>query len=295
MKKIKSLTIVVLLFTGILSAQDKKEVVAIYPFTSATGYWDYALEVGNAIEAGVLRSGRFTVVERNRFASIKQEDRFKEVNTSDIVKQASKFGAKTIVTGHVVGVSQGNLVDSQGRSAGTYIEISLSFKIIDVESSEIKKSELLRGRGEGPNQAAALQLAYQVIDNLGRAQIGDYLPQTFKFASLGEIEKRKNGDFLKSFKFWGGSKEGLRANDVVQISYVNYLTNPNTGKKVEERTLLGEARIQEVHGESTSTALILNHRKTGQEILQLIEKSPESVILEYKGSNYVKPRGLFGL
>lgn len=282
--------IIITLFTFLLIgtnvfAQGKKEVVAVYHFTSAYGYYDYALETGNAIEAGILRSGRFTVVERNRFASIKQEERFKEANTSEIVKQASKLGAKTIVTGHVVGISQGDLVDSYGKYTGKqYVEISLSFKIIDVVSSEIKKSELIRGRGEGKTKAEALQNAYLVIDHLGRAQIGSYLPQVFNFMSVVEVDKRRNGEYLKSFKIWAGSKDGIRINDVVEVSYVTYLTNPNTGKKVEERTLLGQAKIDEVHGEGSSTCSLIDHKKTGQQILEAIKQNPESVILEYKGN-----------
>lgn len=277
------------LFAANTFAQTKKETVAIYPFTSTGGYWDYALEVGNAIEAGVLRSNRFKVVERNRFVSIKQEDRFKEVNTSDVVKQASKLGASTIITGHVVGISQGDLVDSSGRRTGEqYIEISLSFKIIDVTTAQIMKSELIRGKGQGKTKAEALQNAYLVIDQLARAQIGSYLPQTFKFMSVVATDKKKNGEFLKVFKIWGGSKDGLRVNDAVELSYATYLTNPNTGKKVEERTLIGYAKIDEVHGAETATCTLLDHKKIGQQILDLISKNPENLIIEYKGNWHEK-------
>lgn len=270
---------------SISNAQDeKKETIAIYPFTSARGYWDYALEVGNAVEAGVLRSNRFTVVERNRFASISEEERFKEVNTSDIVEQASKFGATTIVTGHVVGVSQGDLVDSQGKLTGNeYVEISLSFKILDVQTSQIMKSELLRGRGEGGTKAAALQKAYQVIDRLGRAQIGDYLPQQFDFMDVVETDTRKEVEYLKRFKVWGGSADGLRAEDVIEVQLITKVTNPRSGQVIEEKQLLGQAKIDEVNGESTSTCTLINHRKTGEKILGLIKTNPESIRFEYKG------------
>lgn len=130
---------------------EKKEVLAIYPFTSSRDYsYDYALSAGNAVEAGVIRSGRFTVVERNRFGSLKEEDKFKEANTTEIIKIASRLGAKTIIAGHVVGVSRGSLLNSSGQiTTDKFADISLSFKIIDVESGEIKLSEIISGRGGG--------------------------------------------------------------------------------------------------------------------------------------------------
>ncbi|RYE29047.1 MAG: hypothetical protein EOP42_15305, partial [Sphingobacteriaceae bacterium] len=90
-----------------------KDVVAIYPFTSASGYdYEYAQSVGNAIESGFVRSVRFNVVERNRFGSISQEERFKEVNTANVVKLAAKLGAKYIITGHITGASTNEVYTS---------------------------------------------------------------------------------------------------------------------------------------------------------------------------------------
>lgn len=112
------------------AADNPKEVVAVYHFTSAREFSsDYAASTGNAVEAGFVRSGRFTVVERNRFAAMKEEDKFKEANTSDLVAKAAHLGAKLIVGGHIVGVSRGSLVNASGLSTGSkYAGISLSFK-----------------------------------------------------------------------------------------------------------------------------------------------------------------------
>lgn len=98
-----------------------KDVVAIYHFTTAREFsYDYAVGMGNAVEAGFIRSTRFTVVERNRFGLIKDEEKFREANTTDIVNKASKFGAKVIVTGHIVSVSQGDLT-YEGKPTGEKI------------------------------------------------------------------------------------------------------------------------------------------------------------------------------
>src|SRR5690606_21233454 len=99
----------------------------------------------------------------------------------------------------------------------------------------------------------------------------------FKYMSSVTIENRKKGDFLKTFKIWGGSKDGLSVGDVVVINQISYLTNPNTGKKVEEKKMLGMAKIDEVNGESTATCTILNWQKNGNVILQLLNNNPESI------------------
>jgi len=273
-------------------AQDKadKETVAIYPFTTSRDYsYDFALGVGNAVEAGVLRSNRFKVVERNRFGSIKEEDRFKEANTSDIVNKAAKLGAKIIVTGHVVGVSRGDLLDFNQRPNGReYVTISLSFKIIDVASTEIKKSETISGRGEGDNYAEAAQNAYMSIDKLVRANIGDYLPQRFKYMSTVSTATKKKGEYLDKFKIWGGSDDGLKVGDIIEIYKIAYIVNPNNNKRVEDKQLLGSANIVEINSGSIATCSVIDGKTAGVAILGLVISSPDNVVLEYKGDWYEK-------
>jgi hypothetical protein len=289
-KTINTILFALFLFISNGYAQSPKETIAVYHFTADRGYsYDYALGAGNAIEAGILRSNRFVVVERTRFGVIREEDKFRKANTSDIVDRAAKLGAKTVVTGHVVGVSRGDIISGGGKYNGKqYIEISLSFKIIDVTTSQIMKSEIIRGRGEGKNTAEAMQSAYLAIDRLGRAYIGDYLPQQFKYMSTLETERKKDTELLKRFKIWGGSDDGLQTDDVVNVYHVTYLTNPNTGKQVEEKKLIGQAKIDEVNSGSTSTCTLLFYKKYGAAVMDAITHSPNDVRLEYKGNWHEK-------
>jgi hypothetical protein len=269
----------------------EKDVVAIYHFTTSRDYsYDYALGVGNAVEAGVLRSNRFKVVERNRFGSIKEEDKFKEANTTDLVNKAGKMGAKTIITGHVTGVSRGDIIGYDNKPTGKeYIEISLSFKIIDVANGEIKKSEIVSGRGEGKNYAETAQNAYLAIDKVIRANIGSYLPQRFKYMQTLSVKNRKKGEYLETFKIWGGSEDGLKVGDALELYKVNYLVNPNTNQRVEEKQLLGQANITEVHGSSSASCKVIDAPRKGIDILSELKKDENSVLIEYKGNWYVKP------
>lgn len=263
-----------------------KEVVAVYPFTTTRAYdYDYAVNSGTAVEAGFVRSTRFVVVERSKFGQIKEEDKFKEANTSEIVQKALRFGAKTVVTGQIVGVSKGNMVTSDGRpTLDKFAEISISFKIIDVQSGEIKLSEIIRGKGEDGTEAGALQEAYQAIDKLVRSYIAVYLPQRFKLMSVVQKLEKKKGTYLQKFKIWGGSDNGLKVEDVVELYQITVITNPNTGEKVEEKSLLAQAKITEVNSGSTATCEIIDAAKKSTQLLTLAESNPEKIIAEYKGN-----------
>ncbi|MBS1610090.1 MAG: hypothetical protein JSS70_15305 [Bacteroidetes bacterium] len=274
------------------SATTGKPVVAIYPFTVNRGYnYEYAEGVGDAVEAGVVRSGRFTVVERNRFGVIKEENRFQEANTSDIVKKAAKLGAKTIITGNIVGVSKGKYKDSYGQTVpgSEYVEISLSFKIIDVETGEIKKSEIISGKGEEHTETAAIQSAYMQIDKLLRAQVANYLPQRFKFMEVvSKGTTRKKGDYLNTFKIWGGSDNGLKAGDALELYQLSYVENPDTHKKIEEKKLLGRANVTEINSGSTATCSVIDGSKIGNDLLQIVQSQPTSIVIEFVGNWYEK-------
>lgn len=266
-----------------------KPVIAIYHFTAASPfYYEHALSSGNAVEAGVVRSDRFTVVERTRFGALKEEDKFKEANTSDIVKKAGRLGAQTLVTGHIVGISEGvvnktnpfNLPSTTALSS----QISLSFKIIDVETGEIKKTEIILGKGNGSSNAEARQKAYLEIDRIVRGYIGEYLPQRFKFASVVEKKTTKKGEYLEKFKIWGGSDNGIRQDDLVEIYAISYAVNPDTQKKVEERKLVAQAKVVEVNSGSSATCSVVNASKNGADLLEVLNSEPQNIFFEYKGN-----------
>jgi curli biogenesis system outer membrane secretion channel CsgG len=274
-------------------AEKGKEVVAIYPFTtSGRTYYDYALNAGTAVEAGFVRSKRFTVAERSRFGIIKEEDLFKEANTQEIVQKASRLGAKIVVTGHVIAATnatgtQNNII---GGSNYKYIaQLSLSFKIIDVASGEITKSETILGKGEGNTPAEAMQGSYQDVDRQARMYVAEYLPQRFEYASDVEVDKKNK---LKKFKIWGGSDQGLKEGDLIEIYRLSYTVSPK-GKKVEEKKLLGTAKIIEINSTESSTCDLQKSGDLGETLLTEIKAKPESIVFEYKGS--VKKKSLFNL
>lgn len=271
-------------------AEKGKDVVAIYPFTSSGFSWyDYAFNAGTAVEAGFVRSKRFTVVERTRFGVIKQEDLFKEANTQEIVKKATKLGAKIVVTGHVMAVTNGT--EAQSFPAGSYkyiSQLSMAFKIIDVESGEITKSETILGKGKGGTLAEAFQGSYEDVDRQARFYVAEYLPQRFEYASEVEVDKKNR---LKKFKIWGGSDHGIKENDLVEIYRLTQIVSPK-GKKIEEKKLLGTAKVIEVNSTESSTCELQKSGDIGESLLTELKEKPGTIAFEYKGN--IKKKGPFG-
>ncbi|MBC7890286.1 MAG: hypothetical protein H7Z13_20615 [Ferruginibacter sp.] len=274
-----------------VTSEKGKEIIAIYPFTTSEfSYYDYALNAGNAVEAGFVRSKRFTVVERSRFGIIKQEDQFKEANTQEIVKKASKLGAKVLVTGHVIAATNGLETISGPFPSTRYIaQLSLAFKIIDVESGEIMKAETILGKGKGGTPAEATQASYQDMDRQARINVAEFLPQRFQYASEVEVDKKNR---LKKFKVWGGSDQGLKDGDIIEIYRLSYTVSPK-GKKVEEKKLLGAAKITEINSTESCTCDLQKSGEIGESLLTEIKANPESIVFEYKGS--AKKKGIFTL
>jgi Curli production assembly/transport component CsgG len=250
------------------------------------------LNAGTAVEAGFVRSKRFTVVERSRFGIIKQEDLFQEANTQEVVKKASKLGAKILVTGHVIAAT--NAIESQsnliGGASHDYIaQLSLSFKIIDVVTGEIMKSETILGKGKGSTPAEAMQSSYEDIDRVARIYVAEYLPQRFQYATDIEVDSKNR---LKKFKVWGGSDQGLKENDLLEIYRLSYSVSPS-GRKVEEKKLLGTAKVIEINSVESSTCELQKSGDIGESLLTEIKSKPESIVFEYKGT--AKKKGLFNL
>lgn len=271
-----------------------KDNVAIYPFTSASGFdYTYAESVGNAVESGFVRSARFNVVERNRFGSISQEERFKEVNTDNIVKIAAKLGAKYIITGHITGASTAEYYDSDHRLSGYQTTINVAFKIIEVETSLIKASESVNIIGQGATNPLSKGNAYASINGITRTLIANNFPQQFKFMSVLTTETKKDITMLTVFKFWGGSDNGIKVGDVVQLYSLSYVFNPTTNKKITEKNIIGFATITAINSGSTSTCEVYKPKKYGAQLLDAFTKTPDLVSIEYSGHD--RPRGIFGL
>lgn len=276
-----------------VEAEKGKEVVAIYPFTCSGRTWyDFALNAGNAVEEGFVRSKRFTVVERNRFKVVSNEELFKEANTEEVVRKSKKLGAKYVVTGNVMSATDGTQgsknVLTGGVSYNYIAQLQISFKLIDVETGAILKAEPVLSKGKGGTPSEAMHASYIDMDRQARVFVAEYLPQRFQYASDVEIDKKNR---LKKFKIWGGSDQGLKEKDVVEIYRLSHTVSPK-GKKIEEKKLVGTAKIIEINSTESCTCELQKSGDIGESLLQEIKAKPESIVFEYKGTE--KAGGLFG-
>ena len=196
---------------------------------------------------------------------------------------ASKLGAKFIVTGHITGVSTGETHDYQGKFTGYQTSISVAFKIIDVETSQIKVTESLNLSGSGGSTASSIGSAYASIDAVTRRIIASYFPQRFPFMSIVSKEEKKKETILTAFKIWGGSDNGLKVGDMVEVYVLSEIMNPTTQKMVTEKQFVGAAQVTQINSGSTATCEVWKTRKYGKAMLDLMSSTPDKVAIEYTG------------
>jgi hypothetical protein len=163
------------------------------------------------------------------------------------------------------------------------------FKIIEVETGAILKSEPILGKGKGNTPSEAMQESYSDIDRLARIYVAEFLPQRFEYAAEVEVDKKNR---LKKFKIWGGADQGLKEKDVVEIYRLSYTTSPK-GKRIEEKKLIGTAKIIEINSTESCTCELQKVGDIGESLLAEIKSKPETIVFEYKGT--VKSGGLFGM
>ena len=158
-----------------------------------------------------------------------------------------------------------------------------------METGSILKDEPILGSGKGNTPSEAMHESYIDMDKKSRIFVAEYLPQRFGYASDVEVDKKNR---LKKFKIWGGSDQGLKEKDVVEIYRLSYTVSPK-GKKIEEKKLVGTAKIIEINSTESCTCELQKSGDIGESLLNEIKTNPQSIVFEYKGT--AKSAGLFGL
>jgi len=272
---------------NIAIAQNNPETLAIYYFTGSYGTsYDYVTSVHQAVESGFVQSNRFTIVERDRFDQLSEENQFREINTQDAVRIGNNIGANFVVLGHVSGVTTGSERKQALLSNSTYLEynanVSFSLKIVDVESSQIIISESLGITEDSrDSHGVALGKVFQSVSNLTRKFINKNFPQEFPLMEVVEKDQKRNA--IKAVKFWAGSDHGIRPGDVLVAVFRKELINPNTKEVVFDNQMLADIVITEVNGSTISTGEVQSWRRNGPELQAAIQENPDDVIFIFQG------------
>lgn len=279
---------VVICSANFVNAQNSAKTVAIYYFTGNYGTnYDYVTSVQQAVESGFVQSNRFTIVERDRFNQLSEENKFREVNTQDAVNIGNNIGANYVVLGHVSGVTTGSERKQALLSDRTYIEyyanVSFSLKIVDVESSQIMISEALGVTRESrDSEGVALGDVFKAVSGLTRQFISKNFPQEFPLMEV--IERDDKRDAVKVLKFWAGSDHGIIEGDILLAVHRKELINPNTAEVVFDDKTLAEVVITEINGNSISTGEVISWRRNGPELSAAIVNAPDEVVFIYEGA-----------
>jgi TolB-like protein len=265
---ITSLLLASSLLTAAQDNPEEKTTVAVLPFTASSIVKPEDVETiyGQVTEAFV-NARRFTVIERKQHEAIFQELEKQKgeiyMSSTNLAKQGMQLGANFLVLGDV-------------GAGGSNSSVTITLKLVDVETSEIIASKnissdnsgtkrllgtaltvgvLTSGASKGyySNADVATNAAGQtVIQNLAvnsldigkrtKAFINDYFPLN---AKILKIEAEKGGEAEKVLI---GIGEGMDLRKGQSLYVYEQSVMEAGGKKFRRKTELGQVRIETIEG-----------------------------------------------
>ncbi len=286
MKKI--FFIVAFLVALVGQAQDKI-TIAVTRFSSS-GTWNASMFSNSLTELAVnavVKSGRFTVVDRTSFDAVFAEENLQKGEgfiEGLVVAQGKKTGAQYIITGNLTGASAeerytGGYGSTPRRFEGYVGKINYTLKLLDVETGVIKASESL-SNSSGTfwaifettygTQEEAISQAIQASNPFILKFIDTYFPVKMK---IFEIVEEKKGE-AKKITIAAGSGKGVQVGQDLRV--VEFQKVEVDGKAVERTKVIGMVRVQSVDDENFSTCKV---RDGGALIKQKFDNKSDIYIL----------------
>lgn len=266
MKKIIIVAFLILGINNYLNAQSGKINVAIIPFTYSqdAASASTAQAVFERFSESITKTKRFIIVDRASSDAISTEKNLQKteafMNSTQLQQDALK-SAKYIISGHL---SYANTTESiytdkkTGEQSISYeAKLSLTVKVLDIESGEVIKTETFQPEAGGlldfnifsdkSTPQAAITSAIDKIQKKVDKFIGKEFPESF---SIVEIQEKDGKGSAKTILISGGSNSGLKKGGkmkVVEISKI--LVN---GKDITRKKQIGELKISKVDDENFS-------------------------------------------
>ncbi|MDW7695270.1 CsgG/HfaB family protein [Flammeovirgaceae bacterium SG7u.111] len=274
-----------ILFMFNVQAQEVKETVGIFPFTSSQyNYWsryrNYANGLSEVVVDAMVNSQRFTVVDRTNFDDVLKEgdlQKGEDFIEGLVVAQGKKLGAQYAITGTIISASADKASTSKipvslpgvSRNVSSYFgSINFTIKIIDVETGQIKASETLK------SVSAANFVVNTPEDAISNAvtnsddEILKFINKHFKIrAVVQKVRLEKKGE-AKEIVIEGGTAKGFKKGQMFEIKEISIVQLSN-GKEVEQVETVGEVKIISVDNEYFSTCKVY---KGGDMIKSKIDK-----------------------
>ncbi len=278
MKKIICFFLFFSQFAVFVSAQNKKEGVAVLPFTSDKKQVNDAKTLTGYVETAFVKANRFDMVDRTTFSRILIEDslqRNPDLFESMAIDESKKLGAKYLVIGHLSESSAGttNKQEITKMIVGTDLtlnrptgKIPFSLKIINVETGKIMKSENFVAEAKAMKEKNALAEAMLVAEK----QIDNFIGKTFPV--IAKYYKMQDG----KIKIVGGSKIGFQKDQLLKVVEVNQVEVD--GEMLTEEAHLATLKIVDVENENFSICKIEKVIRKGVVLDETFLKQPNIFI-----------------
>ncbi len=286
MRSVYALLFVLLIFQFPKNASaqdDAKKIIAVTPFAYAgtRSAKAYASSLTEVVVGSVVKSNRFTVVDRTNFDDIFSEENLQKGESfieGEVVEQGKKLGAQFIITGNLISASSEPVYkevpvskDSEEKKKvldGYKGKVSFSIKILDVTTGQIMATSTLGNDGSGNfwyfmstygTKEEAITEALKSADKPVFQFIDKHFPVSMR---IFEITDQKKGR-AKEIVITGGSSKGLFVGQNLSIVEVREVTVD--GKVLERKKPIGEAVITDIEDENFSKCKV---RRSGAELVK---------------------------
>jgi len=285
---------------NVFAQDDERKTIAVTPFTSSgsSNARMYASSVSELVVSAIVKSNRFTVVDRTHFDAIFNEENLQKGESfldGLVVEQGKKLGAEYLITGNLISASATpqykNVVDQQyvdkttGKTitttkqvlSGYTAQISFTFKYIDVETGKILGTALIDNNSGGflglgvygsPEEAIsnAIQGAYPDI----LKAIDKQFPISMRILEITSSSSKRAREVVVT----AGSSKGLLPKQELRVFEI---TSVNVdGQEVQRRRLIGVLKVRSVDDENFSTCVV---KDGGEPIKKAIESKKNIVVM----------------
>ncbi|MDR1973770.1 MAG: penicillin-binding protein activator LpoB [Bacteroidales bacterium] len=258
-------------FSGTGIAQNKKSI-AVLPFSYGGNEKnkEYKSILEDKINALLVQSGRFDVVDREATSFVKQE---KELQKSEDFMDGANFaevgkgmGANYLVYGKVSAIKADEIIDKKGRRSYKG-NLYVALKMINVETGKIGESEFIEivdNKGEQTESQAIRNTVNKIGGHIQKFLINNF-PLSVSIIGCQDVE-------CKLISVSAGNNIGLKQGSRMTV----YELSGEKGN--EKRIVVGEVLVKSVTDEQAVCQITAN----AKELLPKLQYIKERLVLVEK-------------
>ncbi len=293
MNKKLIITAISLVFSLIINAQAKKEVVAIDWFkSSGSASSSLSTAVQESVSTGFLKDGRFTVIDKNKLGYVrKEQDRQQNadaMNKENAERQnkLKEIGADYVITGVVTNYSENpekvpsqKIIGSDKMSAPYTrynVEIQFTITAISITDGSLKGKKTIT-QGSSSKDSYGVAKADAVKDIIYKTEV--FIQENFPFeVEIEEISAEKKGKATLVL-IGAGSSMGVNKGDKFKVMEISTLKGRTRKKEI------GTITVSKVDDENFATCKV---KKGGDVILKKFNDGKKIKCISLKDSGAKK-------